>query len=142
MLLYLDTSAFLPLVVAENGSPLCVRLWLEAERIASSRLLLVESTAALAQARRMGRLTTTRLADCLAHAAELLENMSFIEVTAAVIAEAQVLAVRHTLRGYDAVQLATSMLVRGPDSAVASGDRRLLRAWADVGFTHIDTGRG
>ena len=58
MIVYFDTSAFVPLLVAEPSSESCGRLWNEADDVVTTRLLYVESAAALAQALRMGRLTT------------------------------------------------------------------------------------
>jgi uncharacterized protein len=57
---YLDTSAFVPLLVAEPGSPACRRFWDDADTVVSCRLLYVEAAAALAQAQRMARLDARR----------------------------------------------------------------------------------
>lgn len=57
MIGYLDTSAFVPLLIDEPTSQACQRFWDDADEIVSSRLLYVETAAALAQARRMRRLT-------------------------------------------------------------------------------------
>ena len=57
MIVYFDTSAFVPLLVSEPGTPVCWQLWRQADAVVSSRLLYVESAAALAQALRLGRIT-------------------------------------------------------------------------------------
>jgi len=57
---YLDTSAFVPLLVAEPGSPACRRFWDDADAVVSCRLLYVETATALAQAPRMARLDKDR----------------------------------------------------------------------------------
>lgn len=139
MLLYLDTSAFVPLLVAEPGTESCLAVWQQAEYVTSSRLLIAETAAALAQARRMQRLTAEQLSDCLTRADGLFSHINFVEVTAPVVDAARVLAVRHDLRGYDAVHLASSLLVGGADTAAASGDRRLLGVWTGLGFACVDT---
>ena len=54
MIGYLDTSAFIPLLIDEPTSEACRRFWDDADVIVSSRLLYVETAAALAQAGRMG----------------------------------------------------------------------------------------
>ncbi|HEX3813356.1 MAG TPA: PIN domain-containing protein [Mycobacteriales bacterium] len=53
----MDTSAFVPLIVQEPGSASCRRIWNDRDVVISSRLLYVETAAALARARRMKRLT-------------------------------------------------------------------------------------
>lgn len=58
MIGYLDTSAFVPLIVAESSSAACQRFWDDADAISCSRLLYVEAAAALAQARRLDRLSS------------------------------------------------------------------------------------
>lgn len=50
MIGYLDASAFVPLLIAEPGSAACRRFWNDADSVVSSRLLYVETAAALAQA--------------------------------------------------------------------------------------------
>ena len=57
MIVYLDTSALVPLLVAEGSSPAGRRLWDEADVVVSSRPLYMEAAAALAQARRLDRMT-------------------------------------------------------------------------------------
>jgi predicted nucleic acid-binding protein len=54
---YLDTSALVPLLIAEPTSAACRRFWDDADTVVFSRLLYVETAAALAQARRMDCLT-------------------------------------------------------------------------------------
>ena len=60
MILYLDTSAFVPLLIAEPTSQTCGALWDAADRLATTRLTQVEAAAALAMAERLGRSTTRR----------------------------------------------------------------------------------
>lgn len=55
---YFDTSALVPLLVDEPTSLRATRLWRDADRVASVRLLYPEARAALARAQRMGRLSS------------------------------------------------------------------------------------
>ncbi len=57
MIGYFDTSAFVPLLIAEPASGLCRRLWDDADAVVTARLTYVEAAAALAQALRLARLT-------------------------------------------------------------------------------------
>ena len=56
MIVYFDTSAILPIVIEEPSSAVASRLWDEADRVVSSRLVYAEGRAALAMARRMNRI--------------------------------------------------------------------------------------
>ena len=61
MISYFDTSALVPLIIAESGSATARELWDGASRVASVRLIYPETRAALAQAHRVRRLTSRRL---------------------------------------------------------------------------------
>ena len=142
MLLYLDTSAFIPLVVDEPSSRLCRRLWSEAAAVCSSALVRVEVAAALARAERLGRLTADQLATCLASAAELLEQTAIVAPTTDLLADAADLAVRLGLRGYDAVHAASALSVRSDETVAAAGDSALIGAWRELGLTTVTTSAG
>lgn len=139
MIVYLDTSALLPLVIAEPGSPVSTRLWKDAHEVISTRLLVVEAAAALVQSERIGRTSVTALADHLEEARLIIADATLLDVTTTVINRAAELAVTRGLRGYDAVHLATATLIRARNVAFASGDQRLLTAAAEEGFTTVDT---
>lgn len=139
MLLYLDTSAFIPLVLEEPSSSLCRSLWRDAAGVCSSAIVRVESAAALAQAHRMGRLTAEQLSTCLASARELLDQTALLAPTPAVLSDAADLAVRLGLRGYDAVHAASATSVGSPDLVAVAGDGALLGAWRRLGLTTVAT---
>ena len=56
MIVYLDTSAVVPLLVTGPTSDFCRRLWDDGDAVTTSRLTYVETSAALAQAERMSRI--------------------------------------------------------------------------------------
>jgi predicted nucleic acid-binding protein len=56
LIVYFDTSAIVPIVIEEPSSMVASRLWDEADRVVSSRLVYAEGRAALAMARRLDRL--------------------------------------------------------------------------------------
>ncbi len=56
MIAYFDTSALLPLLVEEPGSVRAGEVWDGAERMVTARVAYPEGRAALARARRLGRL--------------------------------------------------------------------------------------
>lgn len=147
MLVYLDTSAFVPVFLEEPSSRLCREVFTKADALASSVLIQVESLAALGRARRMGRLTTGQLRRLVTVAGELLEQVSLVTATPALCAGAGRLALEHDLRGYDAVHLSVARsLTRvdpahrpGSDVLFASGDTALLRAARALGLGTVDT---
>lgn len=141
MIVYFDTSAFLPLIVEEAGSPVSLRLWADAEHRASSRLLIVEAAAAIAMGRRMGRLTDEEHAAVQEDSWRAATNLTLVDAFGDVIDQAAQLAIAHGLRGYDAMHLATATLMRVRDVVFASGDKRLLGAASAEGLITVDTSR-
>ena len=73
MIAYIDTSAVVPLLIAEPGSARAATLWDGADRVVSVRLLYPETRAALAQAERLGRLTARQLRDAVTEFDSLFE---------------------------------------------------------------------
>ncbi len=139
MIGYLDTSAFLPLIVAEPSSGACRRFWDDADDVACSRLLYVEAAAALAQARRMARLTVPAHRAALRHLDQLWAQVEIAEVDQIVVERAAALAHRFHLRGYDAMHCASAEQLAEPDLVAAAGDRQLLAAWTKLGLATFDT---
>ena len=139
MIGYLDTSAFVPLLVREPTSESCRRFWDDSDVVVSSRLLYVETAAALAQARRLGRLTGDELDASLRLLDELWLDIDVVEADDIVVGRAAVLARRLELRGYDAVHCASAERVNEDALVAATGDRKLIEAWAKVGVATFDT---
>lgn len=138
MIGYLDTSAFLPLLVAEPGSGPCGRFWEIADDVVSCRLLYVESAAALAQAQRLGRLRDGEHRAALRLLDEFWSQIDILDVDEVLIRTAADHAAAFALRGYDAVHCAAAAQLDDPDLVAASGDRRLLGAWKSLGITTFD----
>ena len=124
-IVYFDSSAFVKLVVEEDGSDLAAALWDGCDAAVSSRLAYPEVRAALASAG-LGRSDQGR-------AEAAWENYwtatRAVELTEPVCAHAGDLASRHLLRGADAVHLA-SVLALGADAALFAGWDLRLRAGA------------
>jgi uncharacterized protein len=132
---YIDTSAVVPLLIAEPGSARAATLWDGADRVVSVRLIYPEMRAALAQAERLGRLTARQLRDAVTEFDSLFEEIDLIEVDDALARRAGELAEVRQLRGYDAVHLAAADRVHDPNVAVIAGDRALLDAATAEGMT-------
>jgi hypothetical protein len=132
---YFDTSALIPLVVAEPGSDYATRVWDAAERLVTVRVAYPEGRAALAQARRLGRLTPRAYRTARDGFEDLWRQLDRVEVTAGLAQRAGDLAEQLALRGYDAVHLAAAETIADPDLVVVAGDGPLCDAAVTLGFT-------
>lgn len=139
MIGYLDTSAFVPLLVREPSSAACRRFWDDTDAVVSSRLLYVETAAALAQAHRMARLDDQAYASCRQLLDQLWPQLEVVEVDEPLVRRAAELADLLALRGYDAIHCAAAEQLDDSDLVAASGDKRLLDAWKALGVASFDT---
>jgi predicted nucleic acid-binding protein len=139
MIAYLDTSAFVPLLVDEPTTAACQRLWEDADSVTVSRLVFVETAAALAQAHRLGRLTRQQHRDSVDLLDSLWAELAVVEVDELVVRRAASLADRYALRGYDAVHCASAEQLGEEEFVAATGDPALLDAWTSLGIAVFDT---
>ena len=82
MIAYFDTSAVIPLLIGEPSSATCARMWNEAARSISVRLLYPEARAALARAEWMGRITNRQHKVAVAELATVVTEIDHVEITA------------------------------------------------------------
>jgi predicted nucleic acid-binding protein len=125
---YFDSSAVVPLLVAESGSARAASLWDGADRVVSVRLVYPECRAALAQAHRLGRVTARQLSAAGAEFDARYEELDLVDIDDPLARRAGDLAEAHGLRGCDAVHLAAADRVRDRDLVVVAGDGALLDA--------------
>ncbi|WP_239657044.1 type II toxin-antitoxin system VapC family toxin [Mycobacterium riyadhense] len=128
----------MPLLIDEPASEACRRFWNDADVVVSSRLLYVETAAALAQARWLGRLTDGDHFQGRRRLDQMWFEMDAIEVDEQVVSRAADLVHRVSLRGYDAVHCASAEQLDDDDVVAASGDQRLLTAWLELGIATYD----
>lgn len=138
MIGYLDTSAFVPLLVVEAGTPACLRFWHSADDVLTSRLTYGETAAAVAQATRIGRLSERARRRATEKLDELWAEFDVIEVDGPLIRRAADLTHQCGLRGYDAVHCASAEQVADDELVAATGDRKLLLAWSELGIATFD----
>jgi len=131
---YFDTSSIVPLLIEEPGSETAGRLWDEADRLVSIRLVYAEAHAALAQAARGGRVDQRHLRRAVTDLLGLYGQLDLVEITDALVRKAGSLAETHALRGYDALHLAAAESVKDNEIVFASGDANLCQAAADLGM--------
>lgn len=137
MNLYLDTSALVKLYVEERGRTGLVEAVSAAEVVATSMVAYVEARAAFARRHREGALA---LADYRRSVRDLDRDWSRylrVEVSEALVLAAGRLAERHRLRAYDAVHLASALVLRSQlDEVVfACWDSRLNAEAHRAGLT-------
>jgi predicted nucleic acid-binding protein len=125
---YFDTSAVVPLLIAEHGSQMAGRLWDSADRVVSVRLVYPEARAALAQAERLDRVSARDLRRAVRALDSRFEEMDLVEIDDPLAHLAGEKAEDHGLRGYDAVHLAAALRVHDPDVVLIAGDRALVDA--------------
>lgn len=105
-------------------------------RIASG-LIYPEARAALAAARRGGRIDDRTLRRTVTDLESACEAMALIGVDWALARHAGELAEQHRLRGYDAVHLATALAAGGAGQVLVTWDRDLGHAAAQAGIAVV-----
>ena len=135
MIAYLDTSAMVPLLIAEPTSTVCRYLWDSADTVATSQIAYVEAAAALAMAQRLARITPRQHAAALRLLDRLWAEIAVVAVDDDLVRRAARLARDRELRGYDAVHLSSAEQLVDPDLIFVSGDRKLLAAGTTIGLS-------
>lgn len=138
MVVYLDTSAVVKRYVMEAGSEAVRALVREAQATVTALVTRAEVVAALARARRMGRLTAEE-ADRARQTFEAeWDDFVRVQMTEQLAAQAASFAWTYGLRGYDAVHLASAVFwqTQSPFAILlATYDRELWEAARRVGLT-------
>lgn len=124
-LVYFDSSAFVKLLVEEDGSDLAAQLWYGCDAAVSSRIAYPEVCAALAAAGRNRRLTARAQDSAERGWDEFWSATRAIELTGDVAHHAGGLARAYGLRAADAVHLASALALDDPDVIVAVWETRL-----------------
>lgn len=132
MICLFDTSALVKLVVAEPGSDAAVMIWNRTTSPVASRLVHPELFAAMAGARRAGRLEAAQLRTVGERARYLLLEVTWLDLGPDLAQLAADLAAEHFLSGADAVHLASAVSL-GSDAALATFDARLRAAGTQIG---------
>lgn len=133
-IVYFDSSAFVKLVVEEDGSDIAAALWDGGDAAVSSRLAYPEVRSALAAAGRDRRLGAGARRRAEADWERYWAATRPVELTSAVTADAGELAGRHALRGADAVHLASALAVGREGLLFAAWDARLRAAVEAAGL--------
>lgn len=117
----------------EPGSELAAELWDRAESLVSSQLVYPEARAAAAAAHRGRRITSTTLRRAVERIDELCSELDVIGLDPDLARSAGDLAEAQSLRGYDAVHLATALSIDSDSLVLATWDGELARAAVAAG---------
>lgn len=131
---YFDSSAFVKLLVDETGSDDAARLWDEADVVVTSRLAHPEVSAALAAARRSGRLSAASARRASEDWDVFWAATRVIEVAAPIADAAAQLAGNLVLGGANAVHLASALTLAEVDPVLTTWDLRLRAAALEAGL--------
>ncbi|MGC9081824.1 MAG: type II toxin-antitoxin system VapC family toxin, partial [Anaerolineae bacterium] len=136
----LDTSALVKRYLPEPGTP-WVRRIVETSRVAIAEFGLVEFASALARRTRMGEIAHSLAEDLLEAFLQDVEEYWVARATRSTVLLAIDLVRSHSLRAYDALQLATALELAGALEAegfsltFVSADDRLCAAAEQEGLT-------
>ncbi|MDA2924887.1 type II toxin-antitoxin system VapC family toxin [Acidobacteria bacterium AH-259-L09] len=112
MILYLDTSALVKVYVQETGSREIKPLVEEAEVLATSRIAYVEARAAFARKFRERGLSVRKYRSMVEDLDQDWESYFVMDVSDSLLKAAGSLAEKHALRAFDAIHLASSLILR------------------------------
>lgn len=132
-IVYFDSSAFVKLIVEEDGSDLAATLWDGCDAAVSSRLAYPEVCAALAAAGRASRLRPADQSRAEVAWEKYWAATRIVEISEPVATHAGHLAGQYQLRGADAVHLASLLAVGVAETLFAVWDQRLRAGAHAVG---------
>jgi len=141
MIVYLDSSALVKLFVRESASDLVQQRCDAADAVVTSRVAFAEACAAFARRRAERRLGAAEVRALRQALADAWRRLAVVEVNEVAAGD---LALKHTLRGFDAVHLAAALEVSAhaggvPLSFCSFDDRQLPAARAE-GLEVVSTG--
>ena len=122
------------LLVAETGSDLAAELWAAPYPVASSILAYPEGRAALAAARRLGRLEHQAHQEALEEFEAVYAELITVGIDERLAGRAGECAERLGLRGHDAVHLTTALELGDEEVVLVTWDRDFARAGEEVGL--------
>jgi len=139
MICYLDTSALIKLYIEEEGSELVREKVSNASLVATSKVAYAEARAALARCMREGLLERNSYDEAVGYFNCDWPSFFIMEVTDMVIFKAGELVERYALRGFDAIHMASAVVlaqrVQEDSLGIGCWDSRLFKSLVDYGFS-------
>lgn len=124
-IVYFDSSAFVKLLVDEDGSDIAAQLWDASDAVVSSCLAYPEVRAALAAAARAGRLDPAAEREAEENWEQFWAATRAVELSGRIADSAGELTKRCALRGADSVHLASALAIGADNVLLAVWDVRL-----------------
>ncbi len=137
---YLDASAIVKILLREADAGSARELWRSASRRSTSVVAFVEARAAIAAARRDGRLTVALALDRRAELDWRWEELEPVGLDDEVLGLAGAIADDEGLRALDAIHLATALYVADARTLFVTWDRRLAGAASRLGLAVAPAG--
>ena len=137
MALYLDSSVLVKLLSREEGSERAKAKFVEETTVATSRISLLEVTAALWRKRRQKDLQESIFRKALREVDQIFGQLIQIEWIDEVSQQALLLLRKHPLRTLDAIHLASAVFLKDrlAEAVIfAAADHRLLLTAEQEGF--------
>jgi predicted nucleic acid-binding protein len=125
---YFETSALVKLFLEEPGAEDARDLWDEADLVSVALIAYPEARSAFASAQRARRISIAELEGAKRKLDRLWTQTQVIDLDEAVAMSAGDIAESFELRGYDAVHLATALMLQDGSLVVATWDADLRRA--------------
>jgi predicted nucleic acid-binding protein len=144
LILFVDTSALVKLYIAEPGSERMREAVAQGHPVAVSRLAFAEIHASFARRRREGLLPAPELDQLRLRFGDDWKEILQVPIGAEFLSLVPGLCDRNPLRGADALQLASALLLRqeGLEITFACSDHNLLNAAMSEGLTTFDPASG
>ncbi|MEB2344634.1 MAG: type II toxin-antitoxin system VapC family toxin [Deltaproteobacteria bacterium] len=136
MTLYVETSAVLRWLFAEEHGEAVRSALVAAEKVTSSRLGLIETRRVVRRAEREGRITAAQAADLLALFAQAASTWAILEISEEIARRAEEGFPSEPVRTLDAIHLASALFLRQsfPDLVILTADERVRANAVLLGF--------
>ena len=137
MILYLDTSALIKKYFKEAGSNEIISKWEEATGIVTSSVAYAEAIASIHRKKRETKFNNANLVKILDTFSRDWNSFIRVDVTDDLNEWIDKMVSRYPLRGFDAIHLASALIVRdrlSEDYLFACFDKKLLQAAQTAGL--------
>ncbi len=134
MNVYFETSALVKLFLEEPGADEARDLWDEADLISVALIAYPEARSAFASAQRSRRISLAELDELKGKFRRVWTQVQVIDLDEPVAVSAGDAAETFSLRGYDAVHLATALTLQDESLLIATWDSDLRTAALEVGL--------
>ena len=134
MNVYFETSALVKLFLEEPGADEARDLWDEADLISVALIAYPEARAALASAQRARRISSAELDEVKGKLRRVWTQLQVIDLDEPVAVSAGDVAETFSLRGYDAVHLATALTLQDDSLLIATWDSDLRTTALELGL--------